>query len=231
MKYNIYCDESCHLENDHNDVMLLGAISCPADKVHNFSQELKQLKEEFKARGELKWTKVSDSRLDFFIKVVEFFFSKPELGFRSLIVKHKQMLDHKMFNENSHDNFYYKMYYFLLINWSIFTTENSYNIFIDIKDTRSRVKLDNLEEIICKSIKSKVVDKMQHVRSHEVELLQLSDFLLGAISYSSRNLSGSSAKLAVINRIKELSGIDINYNTPPWEEKFNLFYFSPRATK
>jgi len=24
--YNIYCDESCHLENDHEPVMLVGAV-------------------------------------------------------------------------------------------------------------------------------------------------------------------------------------------------------------
>lgn len=26
---NIYCDESCHLENDESDIMVLGAITCP----------------------------------------------------------------------------------------------------------------------------------------------------------------------------------------------------------
>lgn len=29
--FNIYCDESCHLENDHQQVMVLGAIWCPED--------------------------------------------------------------------------------------------------------------------------------------------------------------------------------------------------------
>jgi len=229
MNYKIYCDESCHLEKDHNDVMLLGAVSCPADKVQIYSRELKELKEKYKARGELKWTKVSDSRLEFFLEIVNFFFSKTDLGFRSLIVKHKQSLDHKIFNENSHDDFYYKMYYYLLTRWSIFTFENSYNVFLDIKDTRSSVKLDRLKEYICRAVRCPL--EMQHTRSHEVELLQLTDFLLGAISYSSRNLSGSSAKLAIINKIKEMSGINICESTPPWEEKFNLFYFSPRTMK
>jgi len=27
MEYNIYCDESCHLENDNIDVMVLSAIA------------------------------------------------------------------------------------------------------------------------------------------------------------------------------------------------------------
>ena len=30
--YNIYCDESCHLEHDHLGVMALGAVWCPAEK-------------------------------------------------------------------------------------------------------------------------------------------------------------------------------------------------------
>ncbi len=30
--FNVYCDESCHLENDHRKVMVLGAVWCPFDK-------------------------------------------------------------------------------------------------------------------------------------------------------------------------------------------------------
>ena len=28
MEYNIYCDESCHLQNDNSNVMVLGAVWC-----------------------------------------------------------------------------------------------------------------------------------------------------------------------------------------------------------
>ncbi|EEW5233460.1 DUF3800 domain-containing protein, partial [Escherichia coli] len=27
--FNVFCDESCHLLNDHNKVMVLGALWCP----------------------------------------------------------------------------------------------------------------------------------------------------------------------------------------------------------
>ena len=30
--YNIYCDESCHLEHDRQKAMVLGGIWCPYDK-------------------------------------------------------------------------------------------------------------------------------------------------------------------------------------------------------
>ena len=30
--YNIYCDESCHLEHDGEKVMLIGGVWCPSNK-------------------------------------------------------------------------------------------------------------------------------------------------------------------------------------------------------
>jgi len=30
--YNVYCDESCHLQNDGLSVMVLGAVWCPLEK-------------------------------------------------------------------------------------------------------------------------------------------------------------------------------------------------------
>ena len=33
-EYNLYCDESCHLEHDDSDVMVLGALIIPKDKRH-----------------------------------------------------------------------------------------------------------------------------------------------------------------------------------------------------
>jgi len=30
--FNIYCDESCHLQHDRQTVMVLGAIRCPFEK-------------------------------------------------------------------------------------------------------------------------------------------------------------------------------------------------------
>lgn len=42
--YNIYCDESCHLENDHQKVMVLGAIWCSLDKVKEISKRIREKK-------------------------------------------------------------------------------------------------------------------------------------------------------------------------------------------
>lgn len=36
--FNIYCDESSHLENDHQKVMVLGAVWCPLAHVKDLSR-------------------------------------------------------------------------------------------------------------------------------------------------------------------------------------------------
>ena len=33
MLYNVYCDETCHLEHDNSNVMVLGAVWCPQSKL------------------------------------------------------------------------------------------------------------------------------------------------------------------------------------------------------
>ena len=43
MKY-IYCDESCHLEHDGSNVMVLGGISCPKEKVHEVYDDIRNIK-------------------------------------------------------------------------------------------------------------------------------------------------------------------------------------------
>ncbi len=91
---NIYCDESCHLENDHQPVMLLGAIWCPQDEVERLSKEVQDMKTRHKAAGELKWTKASNARLDFYLELVDWFLAEVPVHFRGLVVLHKGRLNH-----------------------------------------------------------------------------------------------------------------------------------------
>jgi hypothetical protein len=121
------------------------------------------------------------------------------------------------------------MYYYLLRN--IISDADQYDIYLDIKDTRSQLKIDHLKDVLSNKlydIDRKVIRRIQHVHSKEVELLQSADFLMGAIAYKNRSLTGNQTKLKLIDRICQLSGRSLLTGTPPWEEKFNLFVFSPR---
>ena len=43
--YDIYCDESCHLEHDSQKAMTLGAIWCPDNKKDTVFKQLREIKE------------------------------------------------------------------------------------------------------------------------------------------------------------------------------------------
>ncbi len=227
--FNVYCDESCHLENDKQPVMLLGAVWCPKEEVVRLSGAVQEMKTRHNAAGELKWTKVSKARIDFYLELVDWFLAEAPLHFRGVVVLHKERLNHELFNQSSHDDFYYKMYFSLLNK--ILSPEERYNIYLDIKDTRSRLKLHKLGEVLCNDkydFTSQMIGHLQNIRSHESYLLQVCDFLLGAVSYRHRGLSGNPAKVEIIRYFEERLGRELLRSTPLREEKFNLFLFTPR---
>lgn len=229
--FNVYCDESCHLENDRQPVMALGAIWCPKSECARLSKEISEIKSKHNATGELKWTKVSASRHDFYIDLVNWFFREPLLNFRSLVVLNKANLNHKIFNQSSHDDFYYKMYFSLLSK--VLSPLNKYDVYLDIKDTRSRLKNTQLKKILCNNVydfTEQMIGKVQNVHSNESHLVQLVDLFLGALTYKHRHLSENSTKLDIIKLIenKLRYPFTLMSSTPLTEEKFNLFLFSPQ---
>jgi len=149
---NLYCDESCHLENDGLPVMGFGVLRCPADHLATVTQALADLKDKHRARGELKWAKVSPSRLAFYEELIDWFFADPKLRFRGWLVEHKERLAHDSFNSGSHDSFYYKMFYYLLEPLirrpQPDEPERTYRVYLDVKDTRSRIKVRELAEVL-----------------------------------------------------------------------------------
>lgn len=228
-QYNIYCDESCHLEHDRHPVMLLGAIWYPKDKIRAINKAIRQLKVQHNARGELKWSKVSQSRRTFYLELVDLFLTTPDLNFRGLVVDDKSKLNHNYFNQGDHDSFYYKMYFYLLRN--LIKPYSLYEIYLDRKDTRSQTKVNTLHNILCRSIRDiehECILKIQQVQSHEVELVQLTDFVIGAIGYRWHQKTENPVKAAVAETLSTKLRIDFLKSTPPWEEKFNLFVFSPK---
>ena len=228
MDFNVYCDESCHLEHDGHPIMALGGIWCPSRETRELSRQIRRIKAKHDALGELKWAKVSPSRSSFYLELVDHFFATTALHFRCLIVEHKERLNHAQFDRGSHDAFYYKMYYYLLRN--ILASNSSYRVYLDIKDTRSQQKVVVLKDLLCsysRNLEMCAVSNVQHIRSHESDLLQLADFLLGAVSSANRRVAMSETKCAVVNRISEHCRCSLTDATPPWEEKFNIFIFSP----
>lgn len=223
--YNIYCDESCHLENDRQPAMVLGAVWCPLDKARPISERIREIKARhgLPSSFEAKWTKVSPAKRIFYMDLVDYFFDDNDLHFRALVIPDKSVLRHDLYGHD-HDTWYYKMYFDMLK--AIFDPQARYRIYLDIKDTRSAAKIAKLHDVLCNNIydfQRQIIERVQTVRSHESQPLQLADLLTGVISYTNRGLSGNSAKEALVERMRKRSGYDLTRTNLLRETKVNIF--------
>lgn len=224
----IYCDESCHLEHDHAKCMTLGAISCDKKDVRKFSEELRNIKKKYglSRTFELKWTKVGNKQLDYYKSVVDFVFNRA-ICFRA-IVANKAQLRHEDFSQ-THDEWYYKMYYLLLRE--LIDVRNEYRIFLDIKDTHGGTKVRKLHDVLNHSLYEfcdETIQGVQQILSYESELLQVADLLIGCVGYIQRGLKTSEAKIALAEYIQDKAGSTLRRTSPHSEEKFNIFVWQAR---
>ena len=119
----------------------------------------------------------------------------------------------------------------------IFNPCDNYEVYIDIKDTNSYAKSQNLRDVCCNSMydfSRKVIKRLQPVRSDEIELMQIVDLLVGAVGYENRvfpdGFMRSNAKQSLIDLIKKRSHYSISKTTLLREDKFNLFFWDARDT-
>ena len=232
--YNVYCDESCHLEKDNSNVMVLGAVWCPQQKLKEINTRIKAIKHRNNVDPglELKWTKVSPAKAELYKDLVNYYFDNDDLFFRALIIPNKSKLDHKRF-EQTHDDWYHKMYFEMLK--TILDPKERYEIYIDIKDTRSNYNAVKLREVCCNSIydfSGNIIKRLQPIRSDEIQIMQIVDILIGAVGYVNRKFpSGhrrSPAKLEIIDLIKARSGYSLQKTTLYKEQKCNIFVWDAR---
>ena len=224
-EYNIYCDESCHLQRHDEKVMVLGALTCSRERRLEISRRIREIKinHGFSPSFEIKMNKVSPSKGAFYLDLLDYFFDNDDLGFRTVVIPDKTVLRHQDFKQ-THDGFYYKMLFNLVK--ILLDPRNSYRIFIDRKDTHSGEKARQLHNVLCNNtydFQRNIIQRVQPVLSHESEHLQLCDLLTGIIAYANRGLTGNTAKVALVERMKKRSGYSLVRTTLFREPKINIF--------
>lgn len=221
--FNIYCDESTHMMHDRHPYMLLSYTSIAYPQIRMAKAAIKAIKEKHNYTEELKWTNVHQATYKVYADLVDWFFMN-DLEFRAIIIDKSEIDESR--NDYTYNDFYYKMYYQLLHQKVNF--ENTYNVYLDIKDTCSSAKLARLKKIM---ENNSSIRTLQFIRSHESVFVQLADVLMGAINYNLRLEKGDvqgmmKAKLNLIEKIKKHSDISLNSSTSLSRRKFNLFFIS-----
>ena len=226
--YKIFCDESCHLEHDSADIMVLGALHCSAEKATQLTKHIKWLRHQHNFKPELKWSKLNKHQWPLYKDLIDLLTSDNELHFKATVVLNKQVLDHQQYNAGSHSNFYYKMFFYTLRDF--LKPGNEYRIYLDYMDTLGSEKTKKLCTVLHNETAWQLTASATIVQSYEAQLIQLCDLLIGAISYRNRtDIEHSSAiKKQFVQYLEQKIGRSLASATPPWEEQFNIFRFEPR---
>lgn len=221
--FNIYCDESTHLEHDGQPYMVYGYVSIAYNQMKGIKDDLKRIKFAHNHTSELKWTDVSDLTFPLYKDLIDYFF-RTQMNFRAVIVDKSQIDNSRP--EYSFNDFYFRMY-FQLLHHKI-DMESTYNIYFDIKDTCSQKKLHQLKDYLKWNAS---IRNFQFIKSHESTFLQMADVIMGAINYHLRvergTIEGKSiAKRKIVQLIQNHTKLSLVRPTSKSAQKFNLFFIS-----
>lgn len=229
-KYNLYCDESCHLQYDSSEVMCIGGIVVPENRIIEYKNFIKAIKRENGILQEIKWNTISATHIEMYRKLISFFFSS-EMAFRCILIKNKSNISAHTMNREEYNSFYFSIID-KLIRFSVQHNggdNNDFRVYLDLKDTHGTKKLQAVNHALSQELsRGNIVSHLQNIRSHESVFIQLADILIGAITYRARDLNGSSAKSNVVQFIEELSGYELNEGTEPGDLKFSIYDFQPK---
>jgi hypothetical protein len=230
--YNLYVDESCHLEKDGFPIMCLGYIKILRSEYIEHREAIKKIKFGHNNHAEVKWTHLSASRLPLYKELIDYFFSH-NLAFHSILVQDKKdWIKAEMAKDITKDNLYYDLIYTILRS-HIYPFAHQVYIYLDVKDTRGRFKVKRLsEKLEASMIKNMDFIFFQHLHSHENVLLQLVDLFIGAISYKARGEhlkpNASQFKKELIHYLELKLGIALEKATDPAKDKFNIAIYQPK---
>jgi hypothetical protein len=229
---NVYCDESCHLENDIAEIMVVGAIYCYSVDTKKIYNDIKKIKvaHGFATSYEAKWTRITEGNLQLMKSLVDYFFLNESLRFRCYVID-KSGLNHQNYKQD-HDMFYYKMLYRNLE--FILKKSKELNIYLDIKDTKSSKKIKKLKEFLNNFSRNKnygTVTNIQAIHSHESQLIQLADLFIGASRYKNENLNTNRTKIEFIDYLESKYQISLLLNSTLSCDKFNIFHWDRNSIR
>jgi hypothetical protein len=83
---SVYCDESRHEGQSSQKYMVIGGLWLLREKRYELLDRLRALQQRYRITGELKWRKLSNSRLGGYAALVDFLAGRNDVHFRCIVV-------------------------------------------------------------------------------------------------------------------------------------------------
>lgn len=233
---HVYCDESRQTQDRY---MVFGGIVISAASVPSFNQAMALWREGQNMRAELKWSKVSNQKLAQYKSLIDLFFSiagKGTLHFKSVIFDTRQ-IDYRMHHKGDKELGFYKFFYqFLLHSFGGYCRTDDHRMIVYFDQRTTSYKFSTFCTILNNGIRkkykrtTKVVRNVEAVRSHECEIMQVADVLMGAIGYQNNECDqrpgARRAKVELADYIARKANLTSLKQNTPWRMKhFGIWQF------
>lgn len=227
MDFEVYCDESrqqLFSGRDRSGFVCLGSLWLESSRREHLKERIRELRSRHSVGGEFKWHRVSRAKKQFYLDLTELFFGE-QMRFRAIVLPAEEM-DAVRFHASDQELMFYKFYYQLLHHWIL--DQNRYRIFLDLKTNRSAGRVQTLERVLRNANLTSEILGVQALPSRQLDLMQLTDVLLGAVSYSFNGKGSSQAKNAVVENICAHLGRDEIVPTPRSRSRSSTSFDSVR---
>jgi len=235
---HIYCDESRQTADRY---MVIGGLITMRENEEAFMQAMSLYRQSNNMRSELKWTKVSNQKLEEYRALIDLFFSvNRAFHFKAIIVDTQEM-DNRRYNKGDAElGFYKMMYQFLLHSFGEYLQpEDRCVIFLDQRTT-SKYKLSTLCAILNNGLRKKYnfsvppVKNIQALDSKSSDFIQVADVIMGAIGYEMNGvhtrMDAKRSKVLLAEYIAQKAGIvNLQQPTPRSQRHFSIWHFHFRS--
>jgi hypothetical protein len=147
----IYCDESRQdlLVSQHPEYTyaLIGSLWMTKAIRLRLTKQIFTLREHNKVWGEIKWSKVSPSKLEFYMGLIDLFFDLKKMPYFRCICIDSRKVDNDIYNSGDGELGFYKFYYQVLYHW-INTNPITCRVFCDVKANKVKNRLKMLYDFL-----------------------------------------------------------------------------------
>ena len=224
MEYVVYCDESRHEGPGHHTYMSIGGLWVPRSEKIELTRQFRALCRSLNLRSEIKWNKVSATRLEAYKRLVDFFFEHDSLLYRVIVVNRTKVNVEK-YHGGDWELGFYKFYYEMLEKWLM--KGNQYLILVDFQQNKGANRYSDLRSVLEQTVKGKAeIRDLTVIDSKYTPLSQLCDLLTGSVSASWCGLTEGTAKADLAAYIAQKCGYGslTVQSSSPVICKFNIFH-------
>lgn len=236
---HIYCDESRQMAHRY---MVLGGVILDRKFENLFNGWFQYYRDTRGMHAELKWAKVSMSKLPEYKEVVNIFrYCCDQLYFKAIVVDTHQM-NIKKFNKGNRDDAIDHMFYQFLVHMFGRHLGEEDKCIVNLDFRNSSQKLSDLQRVTNNGLRKEYgfqhdpIRELRAIDSKDSCYIQIADILMGAIGYQVNGdcdkPNASQAKCALMNYVlSRFSLDDFLRSTAKSRQEFSIWHFQFRETE